>query len=76
MGLPGFGLDFGNPDFVDYAKSYGASGHRVEEQGRLSVLLEQCLNTPGVHLIELPVDYEENESVLIKELKGKTCLIG
>jgi acetolactate synthase-1/2/3 large subunit len=76
MGLPGFGLDFGNPDFVDYAKSYGASGHRVEEQGQLSVILEQCLDTPGVHLIELPVDYAENESVLIEELKGKTCLIG
>ena len=76
MGLPDFGLNFGNPDFVKYAESYGANGHRVAEQGKLSVLLEHCLQTPGVHLIELPVDYAENESVLIRELKGKTCLIG
>ncbi len=76
MGLAEFGLNFGNPDFVAYAESYGAHGHRVEEQGRLSKILEHCLETPGVHLIELPVDYAENESVLIEELKAKTCLIG
>jgi acetolactate synthase-1/2/3 large subunit len=75
MELPEFGLDFGNPDFVRYAESYGAGGHRVKEQGQLSTLLEYCLQTPGVHLIELPVDYAENESVLIEELKAKICLI-
>ena len=76
MGLPDFGLNFGNPDFVKYAESYGANGYRVEEQGKLSVLLEHCLKTPGVHLIELPVDYAENESVLTRELRVKTCVIG
>jgi len=76
MGFPDFGLNFGNPDFVKYAESYGANGYRVEEQGKLSVLLEHCLTTGGVHLIELPVDYAENESVLIQELRAKTCLIG
>ncbi len=75
MGLPDFGLNFGNPDFVQYAKSYGASAYRVDEQGKLSVILEHCLQTPGVHLIELPVDYAENYSVLTQELKAKTCLI-
>ena len=76
MGLPDFGLNFGNPDFVKYAESYGANGYRVEEQGKLSIILEHCLQTPGVHLIELPVDYAENESVLTEELRAKTCLIG
>ena len=75
MGLPEFGLNFGNPDFVQYAESYGAHGYRVEEQGRLSIILQHCLRTSGVHLIELPVDYAENESVLTEELKAKTCLI-
>ncbi len=75
MGLPDFGLNFGNPDFVQYAESYGASAYRVNEQGKLSVILEHCLQTPGVHLIELPVDYAENYSVLTQELKAKTCLI-
>jgi acetolactate synthase-1/2/3 large subunit len=75
MGFEEFGLNFGNPDFVKYAQSYGAQGYRVEEQGKLSVLLEHCLSTTGVHLIELPVDYAENYSVLVQELKGKTCII-
>ncbi len=76
MGLPDFGLNFGNPDFVKYAESYGAHGYRVEEQGKLSIILEHCLQTAGVHLVELPVDYAENESVLTRELRAKTCLIG
>ncbi|WP_417910579.1 acetolactate synthase large subunit [Candidatus Electronema sp. PJ] len=76
MNLPRFGLDFGNPDFVQYAESYGAAGWRVSVQHQLPETLDHCLNTPGVHLIELPIDYAENESVLIEELRKKTCLIG
>ena len=76
MGLPTFGLDFGNPDFVKYAESYGAKGYRAVDQDLLAEVLEHCLNTPGVHLIELPIDYAENESVLTEELKRKTCLVG
>ena len=30
LGFENFGLDYGNPDFVKYAESYGAVGHRVE----------------------------------------------
>ncbi|WP_339136035.1 MAG: acetolactate synthase large subunit [Candidatus Electrothrix sp. GW3-4] len=76
MGLPAFGLDFGNPDFVKYAESYGAKGYRGVNQEQLAEVLEHCLNTPGVHLIDLPIGYAENESVLIEELKRKTCLLG
>ncbi len=75
MHLPDFGLEFGNPDFVEYAKSYGASGHRISQQGELGPLLKSCINTPGVHLIDIPIDYSENESILIKGLQQKTCLI-
>ncbi|MCI5124392.1 MAG: acetolactate synthase large subunit, partial [Candidatus Electrothrix sp. AR5] len=76
MGLPDFGLNFGNPDFVKYAESYGAHGYRGVDQEQLAEVLDHCLNTPGVHLIELPIDYAENESVLTEELKRKTCLLG
>ncbi len=75
MGFSNFGLDFGNPDFIHYAESYGAKGYRITESGTLPSLLSQCLNTPGVHLIEVPVDYSENEKVLLKELQNKTCLL-
>lgn len=66
---------FDNPDFVHYAQSYGASGHRVRAAGELAPLLEQCFAAGGVHLVEVPVDYSENNRVLIDELKAKTCLV-
>src|SRR6201987_3403959 len=39
-GFSNFGLDFGNPDFVAYAKSYGAKGSRVGKVSELSTMLE------------------------------------
>jgi len=75
MSYPDFGLDFGNPDFIQYAESYGAQGYRITENNSFTSQLSSCLNTPGVHLIEVPVDYSENEKVFLKELKNKTCLL-
>ncbi len=75
MDLPDFGLDFANPDFIQYAESYGAKGYRITENGTFTSLLSNCLNAPGVHLIEVPVDYSENEKVFLKELQNKTCLL-
>ena len=70
-----WGLEFGNPDFVAYAKSYGAEGHRVEATADFAPLMESCFEAGGVHLIEVPVDYSENKRVLIDELAEKVCLI-
>jgi acetolactate synthase-1/2/3 large subunit len=69
MGFADFGLTYGNPDFVKYAESYGAIGHRVESAEALSGLLQECLSTPGVHLIDCPVDYSENDRILNTEIK-------
>ena len=74
MGFPDFGLDYGNPDFVKYAESYGAKGHRVKATDQLPGLLNDCLNGKGVHLIEVPVDYSDNKKVLIDELGSITCI--
>jgi acetolactate synthase I/II/III large subunit len=75
LGYPDFGLQFGNPDFVLYAQSYGAKGHRVQSAGELAPLLEQCFAAGGLHLVEVPVDYSENNKVLLDELKAKVCLV-
>ncbi|MBT5026794.1 MAG: acetolactate synthase large subunit [Nitrospinaceae bacterium] len=75
MGFPDFGLDYGNPDFVKYAESYGAKGHRLQATDQLPALLNECLNGEGVHLVEIPVDYSENEKVLIDELNSRTCIL-
>lgn len=75
MGYPDFGLEFNNPDFVMYAQSYGAKGHRVEKTEEFAPLLERCFEEGGVHLVDLPVDYADNYKVLIDDLKEKVCLI-
>jgi len=67
-GFSDFGLDFGNPDFVAYAKSYGAKGSRVGNAAELSTMLEAAFKEGGVHLVVAPVDYSENMRVLVNEL--------
>ena len=69
MGFEDWGLTYGNPDFVKYAESYGAIGHRVESAAHLKELLVHCRDTPGVHLIDCPVDYTENDQILNKDIK-------
>ena len=75
MGLTEFGLDYTNPDFVTYANSYGAQGHRVTAAAELLPLLEQCHATPGVHVIEVPVDYSENDRILNHEIQELSAAI-
>ncbi|MGZ3172861.1 MAG: thiamine pyrophosphate-dependent enzyme, partial [Croceibacterium sp.] len=70
MGFKDFGLTYGNPDFVAYANSYGAQGHRAESSAHLRELLATCRDTPGVHLIDCPVDYSENDQILNKDIKA------
>ena len=72
MRFPSFGLDFGNPDFVKYAESYGAHGHRVESAQDLVPQIEACFAQPGVHLIDVPVDYSENDRILNREIREKS----
>ncbi len=72
MQFDDFGLQFNNPDFVKYAESYGARGHRVQAAGELKTLMKQAFDQGGVHLIETPIDYSENERVLYEELAKKT----
>lgn len=74
-GFPDWGLEFGNPDFVKYAQSYGATGHRVTSTDQLMPTLEAAFEAGGVHIVDIPVDYSENKKVLIEELQQRTCLL-
>lgn len=69
MGFKDWGLNYANPDFVKYAESYGAFGHRVESAEHLKQLLAYTRDTPGVHLIDCPVDYSENDQILNNDIK-------
>ncbi|OED13775.1 acetolactate synthase large subunit [Burkholderia sp. A2] len=69
MNFPDFAMTLQNPDFVSYAQSYGAHGHRVESADDLEPLLRECFSSPGVHVIDVPIDYSDNERVLNREIK-------
>lgn len=75
MGFDNFGLDYKNPDFVKYAESYGAFGYRPTSDKNFKEILSKCLNTDGVHVIDLAVDYSLNHSILNVLLKEKTCIL-
>lgn len=53
-------VDFTNPDFVQYAQSFGATGVRVEQTDDLMPVLKQALARDTVTVIDCPVDYREN----------------
>lgn len=75
FGFEDWGLEFSNPDFVNYAKSYGANGHRIDATENLVDTFEAAFQAGGVHIVDVPVDYSENKKVLIDELQSRTCLI-
>jgi acetolactate synthase-1/2/3 large subunit len=72
-GFASFGLDYGNPDFVRYAESYGAVGMKVKEGDDLSHLLREAFSTKKLVVIECPIDYSVNYETFSKELANIAC---
>jgi acetolactate synthase-1/2/3 large subunit len=58
-----FGVDFGNPDFVAYARSFGMQARRIERAEELLPALRASLEANAPSLIECPIDYRENEKL-------------
>ena len=75
MGFETYGLDLENPDFIKFAESFGATGHRPESCEEFEKTLQECVNGKGVHLIDLAVDYSLNHSILNDLLANKNCVI-
>ena len=75
MGLKDYGLSYQNPDFKLYAESYGAKGYCASSDKQFQEILRQCLDSDGVHIIELPIDYSQNHEILNVKLRQKTCLL-
>ncbi|MGO9568774.1 MAG: acetolactate synthase large subunit [Desulfomonilaceae bacterium] len=53
-------VDFGNPDFVKLAESYGAKGYAIKRTEDLLPTLRCALVDDTVSVIACPVDYAEN----------------
>ncbi len=74
QGMPDFGLCFSNPDFVAYAKSYGAGAVRIHSAKDFAPALEKAFSAGGVQVVVAPVDYSENKRVFIDALAHPTHL--
>jgi acetolactate synthase-1/2/3 large subunit len=68
-GFADYGMTFGNPDFELYARAFGCQGHRVDDIAQFAPTLEAAFQAGGVHLVSVPIDYSENERVLVRELR-------
>ncbi len=55
-----FAVEFGNPDFVQYAESFGIAGFRPSSAADLYPTLMRALDVDGPSLVEVPIDYAEN----------------
>ena len=74
-GFENFALDYGNPDFVKYAESYGATGLKVSSATDLVPTLNKAFSTEGPVIIECTIGYSENVKVWNEELDGVNCLV-
>ncbi|MEJ4906508.1 acetolactate synthase AlsS [Enterococcus faecium] len=57
------GVDFGPVDFVKYAEAFGAKGIRATSVGELEKALEEGFATEGPVIIDIPIDYRDNEKL-------------
>lgn len=55
-----FGVEFSNPDFVAYARSFGLAGFRPSSAADLYPTLMRALEVDEPTLVEVPIDYREN----------------
>jgi acetolactate synthase I/II/III large subunit len=53
-------VKFTNPDFVQYAQSFGAVGVKIEQTEQLMPALRDALARDTVTILDCPVDYREN----------------
>jgi acetolactate synthase-1/2/3 large subunit len=61
-----FGTRFTNPDFVEYARSFGLPGFRVERAADLLPTLTKALTLDMPAVIAVPVDYRENARLALE----------
>lgn len=65
-------LNFGNPDWVKLAESFGWTGQRCNRSSDLAEVLGAALDEKGPSLVVIPIDYSENMK-LTRRLGEITC---
>ncbi|MGE4443780.1 MAG: acetolactate synthase large subunit [Candidatus Altimarinota bacterium] len=57
--MPMWGLDFGNPDFVKLAESFGGKGYKVQNKHEFQETLRRVNEEKGLKIIDLDFDYPQ-----------------
>jgi acetolactate synthase-1/2/3 large subunit len=57
------GTRFDNPDLVGLARAFGVDGVRVERAGDLPGILAKALESSGPVVVDIPIDYTENDKL-------------
>jgi len=57
------GTRFDNPDLVGLARAFGVDGMRVERAGDLPGILAKALDSGGPVVVDIPIDYAENDKL-------------
>lgn len=57
------GTRFDNPDLVGLAHAFGVDGVRVERAGDLPAILAKALDSSGPVVVDIPIDYAENDKL-------------
>jgi acetolactate synthase-1/2/3 large subunit len=57
-------VNFGNPDFVKFAESFGAYGYKIGSTEELKPVLEEAFSKDRPVVIDCPVDYRENLKIM------------
>ena len=65
-------LAFGNPNWLDLARSFGWNGYRCERSAELASTLEVAFEAEGPSLVVIPIDYREN-ALLTERLGNIEC---
>jgi acetolactate synthase-1/2/3 large subunit len=55
-----YAVEFGNPDLVRYAESFGIPAFRPESADELFGTLRRALDVDGPAVVDVPIDYAEN----------------
>jgi acetolactate synthase-1/2/3 large subunit len=58
-----FGVEFGSPDIVKFAESFGATGLRINSPDDITPVLSRALNLTGPVIVDIPIDYSSNQSL-------------
>jgi len=58
------GVELGGVDFAKFAEAFGAKGFRVKSSGNMEKVMREALESKGVCLVDVKIDYSENHCLM------------